>query len=368
MSLRITPFHARTAAANRGNDWLTRNGFTLARVYDDTNDEALATRFRSALADISWRWRVMLEGPRVTEFLGRLVTRDISQLEPGQALKALWLSDGGGVRGAGAIARYGKESFLLISAAPDSEWITRAAARFDVATREVNDGGLALIGPTASAILQAAGIDPTMEPLSFRKTFWRGLDVTLSRFGEHGGYEIWCSEDDGLIVWDRLIKAGAPYGLQPAGTAAMDILDLEAGIARPGRDYIPAQDGDGKAPTPKSLGLEKLIDVDLASFNGRAATLTTRESRTLVGIEIESETPAPFTPLLHKGQIVGRTLTSLYSPALRRAIALAQVETSTSQPGTELSLTLSPSAETPQFRNVAARVTALPFLPPPLQT
>lgn len=368
MTLRVTPFHARTAAANRGNDWITRNGVTLARVYDDANDEALATRFRSVLVDISWRWRMMLEGPRVTEFLGRLLTRDVSPFEPGHALKALWLSDGGGVRGAGAIVRYGKESFLLVSAAPDSEWIARAAARFDVVMHEMNDGGLALIGPTASAILQAAGIDPALEPLSFRKTFWRGLDVTLSRFGEHGGYEIWCGDEDGLIVWDRLMKAGAPYGLQPAGVAATDILDLEAGIARPGRDYLPVQDRNAKSPTPQSLGLEKLIDANFESFNGRAAALAARESKTLVGIEIESETPAPFTPLTHKGQIVGRTLTSLYSPALRRAIALAQVETSGFKPGTELSLTLSPSAETPQFRTVTARMTALPFLLPPLQT
>ncbi len=117
MNLRATPFHARAAETNRGNDWRTRNGFTLARIYSDAADEALAARSRASLADISWRWRVMLEGARAGEFLSHLATRDASTLEPGRALKALWLSDGGGVRGAGAIARYGKESFLLVSAA-----------------------------------------------------------------------------------------------------------------------------------------------------------------------------------------------------------------------------------------------------------
>ncbi len=48
----------------------------------------------------------------------------------------------------GALARYGRESFRLISAAPDYDWIVRAAAQFDVTVRDVSEdeGGVALIG------------------------------------------------------------------------------------------------------------------------------------------------------------------------------------------------------------------------------
>jgi glycine cleavage system aminomethyltransferase T len=58
--------------------------------------EALAARLRVAIADISWRRRIMLEGARAVEFLSKLVTRDAAKLSPGTSLKALWLSDGGG--------------------------------------------------------------------------------------------------------------------------------------------------------------------------------------------------------------------------------------------------------------------------------
>jgi len=365
MTLRATPFHARAAEANRGNDWTVRNGCTLARVYSDAHEEALAARVRGVLADISWRWRELIEGARADEFLSHLATRDASKLEPGAALKALWLNDGGAVRGAGAIARYGKATFLLVSAAEDREWIASAAARFGVKMHDAGEGGLALIGPYAARVLQEAGLDPALEPLAVRKVFWRGTSVTLSRFGEHGGYEIWCAPDDGLLVWDRLMRAGAAFGLQAAGTEAMDILDLEAGIARPIRDYAPARDGFVKQPTPKSLGLEKLIDSTHQIFNGRSAYLAALETKTLIGLEIDSEMPAPHTPILRNGQAIGRTLSSHYSPALRRAIALAIVEESAAAPGTELALTLAPTAETPEFRNAIARVAALPFLPVP---
>ncbi len=366
--VRATPFHARAAAANLENAWLTRNGVTLAAAYGDTNDEALAARLRAAMADISWRWRIMLEGPRAVEFLAKLVTRDASKLSPGASLKALWLSDGGAVRGAGVIARYGKESFLIAASAPDRDWIASAAEAYGVKLRDMSDeGGLAIVGPNAQATVQAAQLPIDLEPLAFRKLSWRGLEVTLSRFGEHGGFEIWCALDDGILVWDRIARAGESFGLESAGVAAMDLLDLEAGVARPERDYEPARDGTASAPSPVALGLESLIDLEHQAFNGRTAYLAAREKepRRLAGIEIDSDIPAPFTPLLLNGRAVGHTLRSVWSPSLRRAIALAQIDVSAFAPGTKLTLTLPPSSAIPELRTAQARVTALPFLKVP---
>jgi aminomethyltransferase len=371
MALHATPFHARAAALNRHNNWAVRNGMTLATDYSDARDEALAARSRVALADISWRWRVDIAGARAAEFLSRLLTRDPSQLVPGTASKALWLSDGGGVRGAGALARYGRNTFRLVGAAPDMAWIVRAAEQFEATVRDVTDqaGGLALAGPFARAVLKSAGLGAEIEPLAFTRLFWRGLDVTISRWGEHGGYELWCKAEDCLVLWDRLMRAGARFGIQPVGIAAMDLLDVEAGIARPHRDWQPVHDGMDDTPTPGSLSLESLIDENHAAFNGRVAWLNarTREPRKLVGIEIDSDTPAPHTPIMVGGQVIGRTFSSFYSPALRRAIALAQVQTLSVKLGQNLSLTLPPSSGKPLLRKVGARIVELPFLRAPDQ-
>jgi aminomethyltransferase len=364
-----TPFHARAAASNLENAWDTRNGITLAAHYGDWQDEALAARLRVAIADISWRWRIMLEGALVTEFLAKLVTRDVGRLAPGNALKALWLTDGGAVRGAGAIARYGKESFLLVASAPDMAWIEGAARPYDVKVREIGnaEGGLAVVGPYAFAALSAAGLPTDLEPLQFRRWSWRGIDVTVSRFGEHGGFELWCAADDGILLWDRVARAGENLGLAAAGLDAMDVLDLEGGVGRPERDYMPARDGLATVPNPRALGLESLIDEDHHIFNGRVAYLEAREKeqRRFAGVEIESATPAPFTPLTANGRVVGHTLRSVYSPALRRAIALAQVDIAFAKPATAMMLTLPPSRATPELREARATIVTLPFLPAP---
>ncbi len=365
--LRATPFHARAADANRHNAWVTRNGMTLAERYDSAEDETLAARLGVAIADISWRWRATFEGASAERFLSRLITRDVASLAPGTSLKALWLSDAGGVRGAGVVARFGRESFQLAASAPDGEWIASAAATMDVQMRDVSleTGGLAIIGPHANATLKAAELDAGLEPLAFRKLSWRGIEVIVSRWGEHGGVEIWCAPDDGLLVWDRLMRAGRAYGIAPAGVSAMDILDIEAGVPRPGLDYKPARNASDPEPMPATFGLESLIDESHRGFSGQRAFLAAKPSRKLVGLEIGSEEPAPFMPVMLNEKTIGHTLRSVYSPALRRAIALATVENASAASGTTLSLTLPATMARPELRKVSARTVSLPFLPAP---
>jgi aminomethyltransferase len=192
--------------------------------------------------------------------------------------------------------------------------------------------------------------------------------VTLSRFGEHGGYEVWCRNDDALVVWDRIVRAGLVFGLQLAGVNAMDTLDIEAGVSRPWRDYAPARDASGAGPTPRSLALESLIDSSHHAFNGYRswqAASKAREASTLAGVVIDGTVPVSFSPLLVNGRSVGRTLSSRFSPALHRAIALAELDVACGAPGTQLSIVEPGSLMNNGGANRIARVVALPFLPSP---
>ena len=321
------------------------------------------------LIDISWRWRVTIEGARAAEFLSRLATRDAAKLAPGEAVKALWLSDGGGVRGAGVIARYGKESFCLIAAASDADWIAKAAAHFDVTVAETGEreGGLALVGPYAARGAGARGPRSDLGAARLQATVLarpRGHAVALGRARRLRGVVRGRRRHHAVGPLDAGGRALRPRAV---GLAAADVLDLEAGVPRPGRDYAPAKAGDAAEPTPRALGLESLIDEAHTAFNGRPAWRAAREGerRRLVGIELDAEVAASHTPLAKGAAVVGHTRTSVYSPALRRAIALASLDAEAAAPGTALALTLPPSAEVPEYRNVTAHVVDLPFLPVP---
>jgi glycine cleavage system aminomethyltransferase T len=144
------------------------------------------------------------------------------------------------------------------------------------------------------------------------------------------------------------------------------VLDLDAGVARPRLDYAPARDADAAEPQPAAVGLGSLIDDGHHGFNGRGAMLGTPLVRKLVGLEIAADEPAPFTPVMMRdGRVVGQTLRSVYSPALRRAIALAQVDIAASAPGASVSLTLPPTMAMPALRMAPAQIVDLPFLTAP---
>ncbi|MBV9418743.1 MAG: hypothetical protein JO348_03130, partial [Alphaproteobacteria bacterium] len=83
------------------------------------------------------------------------------------------------------------------------------------------------------------------------------------------------------------------------------------------------------------------------------------------GVALDSAQPAPFTPLFLGPTQVGHTLSSVYSPTLRRAIALAQVDNERTAAGTQLALLLPPARDRLVPDLAAAHVSDLPFLPPP---
>jgi aminomethyltransferase len=334
--INATPFHRRTAEINQANAWSARNGFTVSQFYSGADIEALSARGAAVLCDISFRRRLRLGGAAAEDFLSRLATQNIAELAIGHAVRAMWLGDDGALKGEGAIARLSRNNFVLETEG-QTDWIEQAAVPFDISLAR-DEAGLSLIGPLSNAILAAAGLTEP-DPLTVRAANWHGLDIRLSRLGP--GTEIWGSAADAEILWDRFTEAGANLGLVPAGLAALDILELETA-------------------EPRAL----LVDEAHTGFNGRAAFLAAAamETRNIVGVDIDAETPAPYALLMRHGVVVGRVLKPLYSPTLGRAIALAEIDKNFAASGTEFTFILPPDAENPLARNVSARAVTLPFL------
>lgn len=345
--LKVTPFHFRAAEFNRLNAWENRGGFTLASHYGFADEEAAAARFGAVLADISWYWRVEISGARAGDFVARFFTRNVSALGVGAAMEALWLNDAGAVRGAGTVLRRDRDRFLLLSTEEDRDWLEAAARLYGVQIRESDEGVLALIGPATQKILTAAGLDNDLLPLRAQRQNWRDIEVQVSRLGI--GFEIACAPDDALLVWDRLIAAGRAYGLIPAGQAALDMLEFESGIMRPGRDYTPSRDGFSRQPSPQFLGLCPLVD-RAHLFNGRAAFLAAGDDTSLSGVLFDAAALPANAPLTTEGRIAGRVVSARYLPVMQRAAGFTVLEG---------------AAGALKFGDIACRPVGLPFLPLP---
>src|SRR4051794_27992333 len=156
LTLKTTPFHARTAALMQGNQWRRWAGHTVASAYELTPDrETMAIRNACALIDVSPLFKYHVRGPDAQRFLDRLVTRDLARMEVGHMTYTPWCNSRGKVVDDGTIARLGAESFRLTAAESNLRWLLDNAPGFDVAIEDVSDalGALSLQGPKSRALL-----------------------------------------------------------------------------------------------------------------------------------------------------------------------------------------------------------------------
>ena len=146
------------------------------------------------------------------------------------------------------------------------------------------------------------------------------------------GYEINIQASLGLWLWEKVMAAGAPFGITPYGTEAMHVLRAEKGF------IIVGQDTDGTV-TPGDLRMDWIVSKTKGDFIGKRSLFrsdTVRDDRLqLVGLVstdattmleegahiIETpEEPAPPVPKL------GHITSSYDSPNIGRPIALGLVQ------------------------------------------
>src|SRR5439155_727799 len=123
----------------------------------------------------------------------------------------------------------------------------------------------------------------------------RRVDIDGSRTGYTGdlGYELWIPTEHALKAWDRLIEAGRPFGLRPAGMLALDVVRLEAGLILIEVDYTSARHAMNPEQnySPYEIGLGRLVSFGKADFVGRLALEREQRAggpaRRLVGLELD---------------------------------------------------------------------------------
>lgn len=308
-------------------------GWDMPIHYGSQLDEHHQVRRDAGMFDVSHMTVVDLHGPRVREFLRRLLANSVDKLrKPGKALYSCMLNERGGVIDDLIVYFLGDGFFrLVVNAATrekDLAWIRAQALAFDVEVTVRDDFGMiAVQGPNARAkvigLLRAsdrAAIDGLGRFAAATGVTDDGLELFIARTGYTGedGFEVLVPADHTARIWDRLVEAG----VRPAGLGARDTLRLEAGMNLYGQDM----DED---VTPYEAGLAWTVAMDEGrDFIGRAALqkqLDAGVPRQMVGLLMDEK------GVLRHGQKVltaageGEILSGTFSPTIGKAIALARV-------------------------------------------
>ena len=388
-----TPFHSRTSQVSLSQDWKDWAGYYAASTYDATHDsEYVALRHSAGLIDVSPLYKYEVRGPEAAAFLSRVTVKDLRKLKIGRVTYLCWCDDDGKIVDDGTVSRLDEEHYRVTAAEPSLSWFENLSRGFKVSIEDVSEkiGALSLQGPTSRDLLRQV-VDFEIDELRFfavRPTRLDGVDVWLSRTGYTGdlGYEIWVESEQAPELWDRVVDAGRAFGIRPAGLNAMDVTRIEAGFVMNGVDYYSANHCliEGRKSSPFELGLGWTVQLDREPFVGQKALRKEKESgpsRQFVGLAIDwqevedifegyglpAELPTEAwrdgRPIYDaNGNWIGQATSGVWSPTLKKNLALAQIGTEFGSAGTPVQIEV-----TAEYRRhkATAIVTSTPFFNPP---
>jgi len=292
--------------------------------------EHAAVRHAVGLFDVSHLGKASVTGPGAAEFVNRCLTNDLAKIAPGQAQYTLICnSDGGVVDDLIAYLHSDEDVRLIPNAANCAEVVGRLAEEAPegvvVTNRHREFAILAVQGTHSDEVLSAAGFPTGHDYMSFVEVDHAGAPVTVCRTGYTGerGYELVVPVAAALSVWDAVVAAGEPYGLQLAGLGARDTLRTEMGYPLHGQDLSPTI-------TPVQAQLGWAVGWGKPAFFGDQALRSEKHAgpiRLLRGLQATGRgIPRPGMVVRSPdGAEVGAVTSGTFSPTLKTGIALALI-------------------------------------------
>ena len=301
---------------------------------------------KSILCDVAVERQVEITGPDAFKFTQLLTPRDLSKLAVGQCKYVLITNNEGGILNDPVLLRLAENHFWLSLADSDILlWAQGVAVNsgLDVQIKEPDVSPLQLQGPTSGEIM----IKLFGEDVKDLKYYWLkeynldGIPLIISRTGWSSelGYEIYLRDGTkGNELYEKIMEAGKEHGLQPGHTSS--IRRIEGGML--------SYHADADINTnPFELGFDRLVNLDTDNnFIGKEALKKIKDNgitRKQVGIEIDckplSGPNTTFWELKKENINIGKVTSAVYSPRLKKNIALAMVSVEQSEIGNEFQVT-----------------------------
>lgn len=373
--LKHTPLHGRLKEL--GGRWVDFAGWDMPVQFTGIIEEHKAVRAKAGIFDLSHmgELEVRADNPQdVLNFVGRMVTNDVSTLQPGGAMYTVVCNQHGNILDDVIVYRFPSHVMLVVNASNRDKmhsWL-RAQAPKPVNLSDVSDdiALVALQGPLSEAILKPlASIDVTALHYYHFDGEWdgerstrhprvtvAGVPCIISRTGYTGedGFELYVARNQATPLYDAVFETAHKHAGLPIGLGARDTLRLEAKYALYGNEL-------DENTNPLEAGLSWVVKLDKGDFIGRETLQHIKQEgpkRVLVGLQMEDRGIARHGHEVHKnGRAVGAVTSGTMSPTLGHAIALAYVEKSDAKLnalGTELDVVI---------RNTAcrAKVVKTPF-------
>ncbi len=337
-------------------------GYNMPVSYEGVTAEHQTVREGVGVFDVSHMGEFLIEGPKALELIQKVTSNDASKLEVGRAQYSCLPNETGGIVDDLIVYRVKPETYLLVVNASniDKDW-AHISGYNDAIGAEMRDLSeeyslLAIQGPKAAEAMQSlSSVDLAGIPF-YHFVVGDFADVpyviiSATGYTGSGGFEIYCKNDEVQQIWDRVLEAGASYGIKPIGLAARDTLRLEMGYCLYGNDI-----NDTTSPLEAGLGWITKFTKDFVNSEGLKAQKEAGVERKLVGFEL-SERGIPrqgYTITDAEGNAIGEVTSGTMSPSMGNGIGMGYVPVSHSKIGTPIGIQI-------RKKNLPATVVKPPF-------
>jgi 4-methylaminobutanoate oxidase (formaldehyde-forming) len=329
-----------------GADWYAPEGFepkieklTWGREiwFPWWEAEHRAAREAVVVMDMSFMTKFMVQGRDAGRVLNHISANDVDG-EAGRITYTQWLNEQGRLEADLTVTKLDDEHFFVVVTDTmhrhAETWIRRHTPDdAHAAVTDVTSGycQINVQGPRSRALLQTlTSADFSNDAFPFRTAraidigFARVLCIRITYVGELG-YELYIPAEHATHVYDRLIEAGAAFGMRHAGLKALASLRLEKGY----RDYGHDIDNTDNA---FETGLGFFVDLNKPSFIGREAALRQKSAgtptRRLAQVLVKDPEPMLFHAevIRRNGKPAGYVRAGSYGHTLGGAVGLAMIE------------------------------------------
>jgi folate-binding protein YgfZ len=315
------------------------NPVSPAADLGDVRGEFEALRSSCGVYDLSSRAKIALTGGDRVRWLNGMVTNNIRDLAQGHGVYAFLLNPQGHILG--DLYAYNRGDSLILDS--DQSQSQKLLATFDhyiimddVEVTNVSDKltAIGIAGPKVREVLRAAGLEISeLEPLQFVDVTWRNVAVTVVR-GDNASvesYELWLSPDQVTLLRDALTKAGATA----AGTTALELLRIAAGIPRYGQDIR-------ERDLPQETEQQRAVHFSKGCYIGQEIVERIRSRgavhRKFTGFEVQGALPALGAKIQTDGRDIGEITSAASLPLAggERRVALGYIRREIATPGKQV--------------------------------
>ena len=342
--IRKSPFFDATVKWG-AKDFSVYNHMYIPRDFGNPEENFWNLINDAILCDVAVERQVQIKGPDASKFVQMMTPRDLSKMQVGQCKYVILTNQEGGVLNDPILLKVEEDCYWFSLADSDILFWAQGLnvnSNFDVEISEPDVSPLQLQGPKSRDIMVKVFGDKILDLKYywFKKFTINGINLVVSRTGWSSelGYEIFLLNSyQGNDLYNHLMNIGEPMGLRPGHTST--IRRIEGGMLSYHADMT-------INTNPLELGLDKYIDLDKDfNFVGKDALISILNKgidRKQVGIIIDDDPMlgpnTRFWDIYVDDSVVGKVTSAVYSPRLKKNIALGMIKVDYSNLGQVLTV------------------------------